>query len=136
MSEKILLNLAENIEFKIAHPQEIVFKNTECEDFWILKSGSVGFVSFNPGSKFNDIIIDKVELGKEDIPRLLNLPVLSNNQQHPSFILKSTDYSILYRLPLQKTIKILKNSNEDFEKFCELRDKSKHIIDEFELLKC
>ena len=43
LTEKTLLALAEQIEVKIAHPEEIVFKGGDPHQFLILRGGKVGY---------------------------------------------------------------------------------------------
>ena len=64
-------------------------------------------------------------------PKLLGLAIFSKNMRNPDYQIQAIDYSILFKISLQSTLEILKSSNFDYEKFCQLRDKSKHILDEF-----
>ena len=50
--------------------------------------------------------------------------------------MKSLQYSSLYCLSYQTSIAILQGSEMDYEHFCQLRDKSRHIVDEYEVFTC
>ena len=60
-----------------------------------------------------------------------------HNEYHdPEYCIKALDYSIIYTLELEEIIKILNQYPNDLEKFCEIRDQSKHETDSFEIFSC
>ena len=53
---------------------------------------------------------------------------IDRNTNH-KYEIKSLKYSMIASLGIEKLVYILKYSACDFENFCQLRDKSKHIPD-------
>lgn len=53
MSSKTLVNLAENIERKISHPEEIIKKKGALGNFTIISNGSIGLCCRKQYSNLN-----------------------------------------------------------------------------------
>lgn len=62
---------------------------------------------------------------------ILYLNFLSENIRNVKYKIKSLHYSMVYYMSINHVLEIMKNSASDFENYCRIRDKSKHIIDEF-----
>lgn len=100
----------------------------------ILKEGSVGYCVRKSGCDFNGRVVDIVTVDEGDSPFLIGLEFITNRR--PNYEVKSLVYSITYSLGYEKLISSLRKSRGDYEYFCFMRDKNKHILDEFEILTC
>ena len=101
----------------------------------ILKNGEVGYSTKIPEGDFNYTVIDTMKISKNDSPRFLHLNFLTGVYD-PKYVIKSLGYSMISTIEFEKLLEILKNSACDHENFCQIRDKSKHIPDEYEVLNC
>ncbi len=59
LTEKTLLAMAEVIQMKICHPEEIIKKRGELSGITILKQGKIAFCTKLMGSTWSNISIDK-----------------------------------------------------------------------------
>jgi hypothetical protein len=60
LNSKTISNLAESIERKVAHPEELMQKRGEKEQFYILQKGCIAFTCKNgPRSTLNGKIVEK-----------------------------------------------------------------------------
>ena len=75
---------------------------------------------------FSGVILDNISINKED-PFLLHTNFITKNR--PSYVIKALIYSLIYSLPYDSLIEILRDSNFDLELYCQLRDKNQHRID-------
>ena len=80
---------------------------------------------------FNETTVDKISVEKGETDRLLHLHFF-NCEENINYIIKSLKYSVISLIDLKTAIDIMKKtSSYDFENYCEVRDRSKHILDEF-----
>lgn len=113
-TEKTLLNLAESIEVKIAHPEQIIFRPEDDPKYLILKEGKVGYCTKLSGSDYNGTLIDKIKINKKENPMILYLGFLAENARNPKYKIKSLHYSMIYFISLGHLLEIMKNSATDF----------------------
>lgn len=113
LSEKTLLSFAEQIEIKIAHPEEIIFKVGEGKKITVLREGKVGFCTRLPGSQFDRTVIDVMKVKKGQAPKLLSLNFLTHSVD-VRFEIKSLKYSMISEMDLEDALKIMKESVYDF----------------------
>lgn len=88
------------------------------------------------GSDFSGTVIDKLKISLKDKPKILYLGFLSENVRNVRFKIKSLHYSIVYFIGVDEAKEIMKNVSTDFENYCQIKDKSKHTLDEFEVVPC
>ena len=69
---KTLFNLAEKIEMKVTHPEEVVQHLNDDYNLMILKSGSLGFVAKRPNVSIKPFVMDILSMNG-DSPILVNL---------------------------------------------------------------
>ena len=119
----------------ITHPGEVIENKDDMARVCILKQGSVAFCSKINGSSFNNSVIDKIEVKKGENSILLSLEFI-NPLSVKNYELQSKEYSVLYTMDIETLREILKEKDRDLEYFFYLKDKSKHIMDEFEIKKC
>ena len=134
LMEKTLFSLAEKIEMKIAHPEEIILNVERNFDVFILKNGEIGYVSRKINRKFNKNVFDRKRILENDAPFLLNANFITKNRAN--YGIKSMVYSVMYCLEYDNLIEILKEAHLDYELYCRQRDKNRHKIDEFEVFPC
>lgn len=77
--EKTLFSLAEKIEMKIAHPNEVILSADRNLDVFILKSGEIGYISRKGNRKFIKNIFDRKRVQENDAPFLLNANFITKN---------------------------------------------------------
>ena len=94
----------------------------------ILRNGKVGYLAKIPDGEFHHTVIDVLKVEKDDSPRFLHLNFLTGNNC-PKYDIKSLGYSMISSLSMERLINILKGSPCDYENFCQMKDKSKHIPD-------
>ena len=131
-----MLQLAEKIEMTITHPEQIIEKKNDIPGITILKQGNAAFCSKMRGSNHNNSVIDMIEVKDGEKPILLSLNFLNNLNKTKNYELVSKEYSVLYTMDIETLREILKGKDRDFEYFFFLKDKSKHILDEFEFKDC
>ena len=110
MTEKTLLALAERIEIKIAHPEEVIFRNEEKKQILILRNGSVGYCTKIQGSVFNETVVDKIAVEKGDSDRLLHLHFF-DCEENINYIIKSLKYSVVSMIDVETAIKVMKKTS-------------------------
>ena len=130
-----LFKLAENIEHVITHPEETIMKGNFAEKIYILKEGEVGLCTRFKNSKFNNTLIDKVAVKEREKPLLLSLEFLAP-EKTKNYEVKSKAYCILYTIDVSEFETILKNKDSDFQFYHEIKHRSKHFLNEFELIVC
>ena len=135
LTESTLLQLAERIEMSITHPEQIIEKKNDQPRILILKQGSVAFCTRMRDSNFNNTVIDTIEVKEGGQPMLLSFEFI-NPLKIKNYQLNSKEYSILYTMEEETFKEILKLKESDMETFFYLKDKSKHVVDEFEIKKC
>lgn len=94
----------------------------------------MGYCCRKLGSVYNGHVIDYISVQKGGAPFLLGLEFITHRR--PSYEIKSLEYSIIYGLTYERLIQSLRKSRGDYEYLCFLRDKSKHVVDEFEISHC
>ena len=94
----------------------------------ILRSGKVGYCTKMSDSDFHHTVIDQIKVGKKDYPSFLHLNFITGNHDE-KYDIKSLGYSMISTLEYEVLITMLKTSPRDYETFCQMRDKSKHIPD-------
>lgn len=57
--------MAESIEVKIAHPEQIIFRSEDDPKYLILKEGKVGYCTKLSGSDYSGTLIDKIKINKK-----------------------------------------------------------------------
>lgn len=60
--EKTLFSLAEKIEMKITHPEEVILTQERNFDVFILKNGEIGYISRKSKRKYNKYVFDRIEI--------------------------------------------------------------------------
>lgn len=71
-----MLSLAEIIEVKIAHPEEIILKADYPPYFIILREGEVGYITKKNGFEFNGTVVDLLKNSKNSTPIVLDFSFL------------------------------------------------------------
>lgn len=132
--ERTLYNFAENIERRISHPEEIVRHIDDNYNLIILKRGELGYICKKGQSRFNERVADSIAVPENGQPFLTSLDFIT--KQRPNYEIKSLEYSIIYYLDYDQFIRVLKETDMDFELYALLRDKIKNIPDEFEVHTC
>lgn len=61
----------------IVHPQEIIRKIDDSYNLLILKEGEVGYVVKKPNCNFTGMVVDKVKVGHQEKPAVLNLSFIT-----------------------------------------------------------
>ena len=77
--------------------------------------------------KFNDKVIDKVNIKSTEKPFILGLEFITRIK--PKYETRSLEYSVIYSLSYDDFISIMQESSMDYLLFCFLRDKNKSIVD-------
>ena len=135
LSKKSMLKLAESVERKICHPEEIIQKKGTICEFYILQQGNIAFSCRNGStSKLNGKKIEFIKISKKEKPKVLSLDFIKNKEIN--FDIRSVNYSIVYYLEMGKFIEALKGCEMDYELYCMLRDKNESILDENNLYLC
>lgn len=80
----------------------------------ILKTGEVGYCTKLTDSDFSGTVIDVLKANKNEKSKLIYLGFLSNHKKRVKFTIKSTEYSIIYFMDMEKMLSIMKNSKCDF----------------------
>jgi hypothetical protein len=126
--------LAESIEVNITHPEELIVNTENYMNLKILKEGRMGYCCRKLGSAYNGHVIDQISVLEGESPFLLGVEFITHRK--PNFEIKSMEYSVIYGLVYDRLIQSMRKSRGDYEYFCFLRDKSKYLVDEFEINKC
>ena len=130
-----MLKLAESVERKICHPDEIIHKKGTVCEFFILQQGIVAFSCKNgPNSKLNGKKIQFIKVSKKQKPKVLSLDFIKNKEIN--FDIRSVNYSIVYFLEMGKFLESLRSCSMDYQLYCMLRDKNDNILDENNLYHC
>jgi hypothetical protein len=112
MMEKTLISLAEKLEKRITHPEEIILGSEQNLNLLILKNGEVGYISRKGGRSFSNIIIDRLEVSIDKHPFLLHTNFITKGKC--PYAIKSIVYSVIYSLDYESLVNILRESNLDF----------------------
>ena len=57
----------------ISHPEQILRSLSDDFKLLILREGEIGYTVKKPNCDFNNMVIDKVKIGKKDKPFILSL---------------------------------------------------------------
>jgi hypothetical protein len=113
------------------YPSETIKVRKSDFDIFILEKGEVGFSCHSPGSTLNRIYGNTIKMQINQTPFLLNTDFLTFRS--PSYDIRSKDYSVVHKLPYKDFKETLKGaSKKDYEYYCLLKDRSSHILDEYE----
>jgi hypothetical protein len=94
----------------------------------------MGYCCRKQGANYNGLVVDQIAVGDGQAPFLLGMEFIT--LRRPTFEIKSMEYSIIYGLAYDRLIQSLRKSRGDYEYLCFLRDKSKYLVDEFEINLC
>jgi hypothetical protein len=131
---KTLYNLAEGIEMRVSHPEEVIQHVDDDYNLIILKAGQIGYACRKSTFLPRDFIMDAVSLREGEDPRLLNLDfILRKRVPHE---IRSLQYCIFFFLPYDKFVEIMRLTEMDYEFYCTMRDRMKNVPDEFEVMQC
>ena len=131
-----MLKMAEIIERKICHPDEVILKKGAKAEFIILQKGKIDLVcrTSNPSSSLNGKVIEKLEVEDGEKPKVLSLDFIRNKSL--DYDIKSDKYTILYSLSIENFQESLKGYEIDYQLFCTLRDKDGYILNEDQVYPC
>ena len=122
LNNKTIMNLAESVIRKIAHPEEILQKKGEIANFCILQKGCLGFTcKKGPKSVLNGTVMEEFTIGKDEGPKILSLGFVKRKML--SYDIKSLYYSVFYFLTYEDLMKSLKICDMDYEFFLFMKDK-------------
>ena len=111
----------------ISHPEQMLKKIDDEFNLLILREGKIAYTCKKRNCDFNEMVIDKVNIKSHNRPFILGLEFLT--RQRPLYETKSIEYSVIFSLPYEDLLNILKESQMDYLHFCFLRDKSKSTPD-------
>ena len=131
---RTLYSLAEKIEMTISHPEQILRRIDDDFNLLILREGEVGYTVKRRGCNFNDMVIDKAKVKVNESPFILGLEFITRSR--PLYETKSLSYSVIYSLPYEDLLSILRESQMDYVHFCFLRDRTMTSLDQFEVFNC
>ena len=136
LSKRSMLNMAELVERKICHPDQIILRKGSPSQFMILQKGVIGLSCRTTSSQSSlngkNIQILKVEEGSK--PKLVSLDFIKN--KGIDYDIKSEKYAILYTLNNEKFKQSLKGYAIDFELFCMLKDRDEYLLDDQKIYPC
>lgn len=75
-----MFSLAEHLESRISHPQEIIKSIDDDFNLIILKKGEIGYICKKSGCEFNDEIADLIKVKSSDDPFLTSLDFLTKTR--------------------------------------------------------
>lgn len=96
---------------------------------YLLENGEIGYSAKKTGYYYNKTIVNRVKILENDQPFLVDLNFITLKRSN--YEVKSLGYSIVHRLDYEEFLNTLRCVPKDYEYYCFLRDKSKHIIDEY-----
>lgn len=71
--DKTLASFAEKIEMTISHPEQILRRKDDEYNLLILREGEIGYTVKKNSCNFNNLVIDRVRINKNDRPFILGL---------------------------------------------------------------
>ncbi len=127
LNNKTILNLAEYVIRKVAHPEETLQRRGEVQNFFILQKGCLGFTCRSGlKSTLNGVVIEKFQIEKSSPPKILSLGFIKRKTL--MYDIKSLFYSIYYYLPYEELMKTLKLCQMDYQFFLLMKDKDDSIL--------
>ena len=84
----------------------------------------MGYFAENAGKKISNIPIDIVGVNEKSNAYLLTLSIFQKDFRASKFWIKSLSFSVIYFLSQEDMSTVLKQSNYEYEKFCQLKDQS------------
>lgn len=79
---KTLYNLAERIEMRVSHPDEVIQKADDDYNLIILKSGQIGYFCKKTSFNLKDFVMNVKTIQENDKPYLLNLDFIVKKRPH------------------------------------------------------
>ena len=120
LSKKSLLTLAEEVNRRICHPEEVIVKKGNITDFCIIQKGCVAFTCRNR-SDLDNKVIELLAVEGESKPKIMSLDFIKNKPT--SYNIKSVNYSIIYYLNREDFMRSLSSSEMDYQLFCLIKDR-------------
>ncbi|KAL4505238.1 hypothetical protein ABPG72_016305 [Tetrahymena utriculariae] len=118
LKEETILQLSLQVQENIYQPEQIILGQNEVKEpaIYIINHGSVQkYSQYNLVAKENSII----ELKEKENFGLIQF---LSNKENSGFNFKSKELNTIFSLQLSSFLKIIKQDNESYEKFCYIRD--------------
>lgn len=78
--------------------------------------------------------VESINIKEDEKPKIVNFNFIKNKTMN--YNIKSKSYSVLYYLSREEMMESLRNSEMDFQLFCQLKDRDECDLDENNLYPC
>lgn len=122
------------MERHIYYPEETIKTISSNFAIYVLENGKIGYICKKFGSKYNNVVANEVKVQNNSKPFILAQEFITLKKLN--YEIKSLGYSVIHKLNYEPFLEEIQKMKKDYEYFTFLRDKSKHIMDEYETVEC
>ncbi len=109
-------------------PGEMIKPYDDALNIYVLEKGEIAYLCRSDHPILSNVIINTLQATPND-RKLLNLDFIT--RERGNYDIRSATFSTIIQIPYDSFKKALSACKKDFEFYCSLRDRSKHLLDEF-----